>query len=174
MMHCSRVTLYIYCHKTRDYLLEIFASSKSVFYFYSLFITLVMRVCTFMFIEFVHVLCLFTIHCSLFTVHCSMSSHLCTSDIFSLFDWVYSISFSHLFQFDGLFLLSVMNFRETLEQESHLSVFWCVKLLLQASRHVGDLFEDLRDGHNLISLLEVLSGEHLVSILKYFLFIILF
>jgi hypothetical protein len=28
---------------------------------------------------------------------------------------------------------------------------------------VGDLFEDLRDGHNLISLLEVLSGEHLVS-----------
>jgi hypothetical protein len=35
--------------------------------------------------------------------------------------------------------------------------------LFQASRHVGDLFEDLRDGHNLISLLEVLSGEHLVS-----------
>lgn len=35
--------------------------------------------------------------------------------------------------------------------------------LLQASRHVGDLFEDLRDGHNLISLLEVLSGERLVS-----------
>ncbi|TGZ31939.1 Bullous pemphigoid antigen 1 [Temnothorax longispinosus] len=33
--------------------------------------------------------------------------------------------------------------------------------LLQASRHVGDLFEDLRDGHNLISLLEVLSGEGL-------------
>ena len=28
---------------------------------------------------------------------------------------------------------------------------------------MGDLFEDLRDGHNLISLLEVLSGEHLVS-----------
>lgn len=39
-----------------------------------------------------------------------------------------------------------------------------MKSLLQASRHVGDLFEDLRDGHNLISLLEVLSGEHLVSI----------
>jgi hypothetical protein len=36
-------------------------------------------------------------------------------------------------------------------------------VLFQASRHVGDLFEDLRDGHNLISLLEVLSGEHLVS-----------
>jgi hypothetical protein len=34
---------------------------------------------------------------------------------------------------------------------------------LQANRHVGDLFEDLRDGLNLISLLEVLSGEYLVS-----------
>lgn len=28
---------------------------------------------------------------------------------------------------------------------------------------MGDLFVDLQDGHNLISLLEVLSGEHLVS-----------
>lgn len=34
----------------------------------------------------------------------------------------------------------------------------------QASRRVDDLFEDLRDGDNLLSLLEVLSGEHLVSI----------
>uniref|UniRef100_A0A1A9WHW2 Calponin-homology (CH) domain-containing protein n=1 Tax=Glossina brevipalpis TaxID=37001 RepID=A0A1A9WHW2_9MUSC len=30
-----------------------------------------------------------------------------------------------------------------------------------ANRRVEDLFEDLRDGHNLLSLLEVLSGEHL-------------
>ncbi|KAJ6645290.1 Dystonin [Pseudolycoriella hygida] len=30
-----------------------------------------------------------------------------------------------------------------------------------ASRRVDDLFEDLRDGHNLLSLLEVLSGEPL-------------
>ncbi|GLH06629.1 Plectin [Gryllus bimaculatus] len=36
----------------------------------------------------------------------------------------------------------------------------------RASRHVGDLFEDLRDGHNLISLLEVLSGEHLFTSLQ--------
>ncbi|XP_076359126.1 plectin-like [Tachypleus tridentatus] len=28
-----------------------------------------------------------------------------------------------------------------------------------ANKHVEELFEDLRDGHNLISLLEVLSGE---------------
>lgn len=32
---------------------------------------------------------------------------------------------------------------------------------MQAGRHVNDLFEDLQDGHNLISLLEVLSGQHL-------------
>ncbi|KAM9806533.1 plectin-like isoform 25-T25 [Syngnathus typhle] len=31
----------------------------------------------------------------------------------------------------------------------------------EAQRHVSDLYEDLRDGHNLISLLEVLSGEKL-------------
>lgn len=34
---------------------------------------------------------------------------------------------------------------------------------LQANRQIRDLFEDLRDGHNLISLLEVLTGEQLVS-----------
>lgn len=36
-------------------------------------------------------------------------------------------------------------------------------LSFQAQRHITDLYEDLRDGHNLISLLEVLSGETLVS-----------
>ena len=35
-------------------------------------------------------------------------------------------------------------------------------LSVQAQRHITDLYEDLRDGHNLISLLEVLSGEMLV------------
>ncbi|XP_056141828.1 plectin-like isoform X1 [Lampris incognitus] len=34
-------------------------------------------------------------------------------------------------------------------------------LRAEAQRHVTDLYEDLRDGHNLISLLEVLSGETL-------------
>ncbi|GAB6022320.1 Microtubule-actin cross-linking factor 1, isoforms 1/2/3/5 [Chamberlinius hualienensis] len=38
---------------------------------------------------------------------------------------------------------------------------WVNKHLKKAGRHVNDLFEDLRDGHNLISLLEVLSGEQL-------------
>ncbi|XP_077455029.1 plectin isoform X9 [Stigmatopora argus] len=36
---------------------------------------------------------------------------------------------------------------------------WVNKHLIKAQRHVSDLYEDLRDGHNLISLLEVLSGE---------------
>ena len=35
--------------------------------------------------------------------------------------------------------------------------------MMQIGRRVDDLFEDLRDGHNLISLLEVLSGDQLVS-----------
>lgn len=38
-----------------------------------------------------------------------------------------------------------------------------VCLNFQANRHVGDLFIDLQDGLNLISLLEVLSGDQLVS-----------
>ena len=37
-----------------------------------------------------------------------------------------------------------------------------VPLSPQAQRHISDLYEDLRDGHNLISLLEVLSGDSLV------------
>jgi len=35
-------------------------------------------------------------------------------------------------------------------------------LFLQVRKHITDLYEDLRDGHNLISLLEVLSGVTLV------------
>ncbi|XP_036393988.1 plectin-like isoform X2 [Megalops cyprinoides] len=38
---------------------------------------------------------------------------------------------------------------------------WVNKHLMKAQRHVTDLYEDLRDGHNLISLLEVLSGKTL-------------
>ncbi|XP_072153552.1 microtubule-actin cross-linking factor 1 isoform X30 [Bemisia tabaci] len=38
---------------------------------------------------------------------------------------------------------------------------WVNKHLKKANRHVNDLFVDLQDGLNLISLLEVLTGEHL-------------
>uniref|UniRef100_A0A8C7KHR9 Dystonin n=1 Tax=Oncorhynchus kisutch TaxID=8019 RepID=A0A8C7KHR9_ONCKI len=36
---------------------------------------------------------------------------------------------------------------------------WINQHLLKVRKHVNDLYEDLRDGHNLISLLEVLSGQ---------------
>ncbi|XP_027720446.1 microtubule-actin cross-linking factor 1 isoform X11 [Vombatus ursinus] len=35
---------------------------------------------------------------------------------------------------------------------------WVNKHLMKVRKHINDLYEDLRDGHNLISLLEVLSG----------------
>ncbi|XP_048352657.1 dystonin isoform X3 [Sphaerodactylus townsendi] len=38
---------------------------------------------------------------------------------------------------------------------------WINQHLLKVRKHVNDLYEDLRDGHNLISLLEVLSGDTL-------------
>lgn len=38
---------------------------------------------------------------------------------------------------------------------------------LQVRKHINDLYEDLRDGHNLVSLLEVLSGVKLVSAVLY-------
>lgn len=40
---------------------------------------------------------------------------------------------------------------------------WVNKHLMKVRKHINDLYEDLRDGHNLISLLEVLSGIKLVS-----------
>ncbi|XP_008116866.3 dystonin isoform X22 [Anolis carolinensis] len=36
---------------------------------------------------------------------------------------------------------------------------WINQHLMKVRKHVNDLYEDLRDGHNLISLLEVLSGD---------------
>uniref|UniRef100_A0A4W3K970 Dystonin n=1 Tax=Callorhinchus milii TaxID=7868 RepID=A0A4W3K970_CALMI len=38
---------------------------------------------------------------------------------------------------------------------------WINKHLIKVRKHVNDLYEDLRDGHNLISLLEALSGDTL-------------
>ncbi|XP_062818948.1 microtubule-actin cross-linking factor 1 isoform X19 [Anolis carolinensis] len=38
---------------------------------------------------------------------------------------------------------------------------WVNKHLIKVRKHINDLYEDLRDGHNLISLLEVLSGVQL-------------
>ncbi|XP_075709203.1 microtubule-actin cross-linking factor 1-like isoform X14 [Rhinoderma darwinii] len=38
---------------------------------------------------------------------------------------------------------------------------WINKHLIKVRKHINDLYEDLRDGHNLVSLLEVLSGVRL-------------
>ncbi|XP_069742163.1 microtubule-actin cross-linking factor 1 isoform X17 [Narcine bancroftii] len=38
---------------------------------------------------------------------------------------------------------------------------WINKHLIKVRKHINDLYEDLRDGHNLISLLEALSGDTL-------------
>uniref|UniRef100_A0A669BFU3 Dystonin n=1 Tax=Oreochromis niloticus TaxID=8128 RepID=A0A669BFU3_ORENI len=43
---------------------------------------------------------------------------------------------------------------------------WINQHLVKVRKHINDLYEDLRDGHNLISLLEVLSGDTLRDFLK--------
>ena len=53
-------------------------------------------------------------------------------------------------------MLSILIFFIVIIAAANKTVF------LQAGRNVRDLFDDLRDGHNLLSLLEVLSGEILV------------
>lgn len=65
-------------------------------------------------------------------------------------------------------LRKIMNFYTA----DRLMYFFIHSLLTlwQVRKHVNDLYEDLRDGHNLISLLEVLSGETLVSIALFQLF----
>lgn len=65
-------------------------------------------------------------------------------------DWSVGLTFSH-----SVFLLSF----PFLSSPRSLSY-----LLSQVRKHITDLYEDLRDGHNLISLLEVLSGVTLVWI----------
>ncbi|MEQ2178212.1 hypothetical protein GOODEAATRI_011604, partial [Goodea atripinnis] len=53
----------------------------------------------------------------------------------------------------------VSNERDRVQKKTFTK--WVNKHLMKAQRHITDLYEDLRDGHNLISLLEVLSGETL-------------
>ncbi|RVE46943.1 hypothetical protein evm_008422 [Chilo suppressalis] len=56
-------------------------------------------------------------------------------------------------------VLRIADERDAIQKKTFTK--WVNKHLKKVNRHVGDLFEDLRDGLNLISLLEVLSGEHL-------------
>uniref|UniRef100_A0A8C4SMA9 Calponin-homology (CH) domain-containing protein n=1 Tax=Erpetoichthys calabaricus TaxID=27687 RepID=A0A8C4SMA9_ERPCA len=59
-----------------------------------------------------------------------------------------------------LLFLKKKNERDRVQKKTFTK--WVNKHLIKVRiRHVNDLYEDLRDGHNLISLLEVLSGETL-------------
>ncbi|XP_023222692.1 plectin-like isoform X5 [Centruroides sculpturatus] len=54
-------------------------------------------------------------------------------------------------------VLKIADERDAIQKKTFTK--WVNKHLKKANKYVVDLFEDLRDGHNLISLLEVLSGE---------------
>ncbi|KAL2083451.1 hypothetical protein ACEWY4_021224 [Coilia grayii] len=56
-------------------------------------------------------------------------------------------------------LMCCMDERDRVQKKTFTK--WINQHLLKVRKHVNDLYEDLRDGHNLISLLEVLSGESL-------------
>ncbi|XP_066262853.1 microtubule-actin cross-linking factor 1 isoform X35 [Euwallacea similis] len=58
-----------------------------------------------------------------------------------------------------LFIQATSDERDAVQKKTFTK--WVNKHLKKARRNIRDLFEDLRDGHNLISLLEVLTGEQL-------------
>ena len=82
-----------------------------------------------------------------------------------LFPFIYSRS---IYFISAAFSQSVTTFH-LLQQNSKMEKISNRNFLFpfQAGRNVRDLFEDLRDGHNLLSLLEVLSGEVLVRIILF-------
>ncbi|XP_054709315.1 microtubule-actin cross-linking factor 1-like [Uloborus diversus] len=54
-------------------------------------------------------------------------------------------------------VLKIADERDSIQKKTFTK--WLNKHLKKVNRHIDDLFDDLRDGHNLISLLEVLSSE---------------
>ncbi|XP_041069007.1 microtubule-actin cross-linking factor 1 isoform X4 [Carcharodon carcharias] len=56
-------------------------------------------------------------------------------------------------------LMCCMDERDRVQKKTFTK--WINKHLIKVRKHINDLYEDLRDGHNLISLLEVLSGATL-------------
>lgn len=51
--------------------------------------------------------------------------------------------------------------RESVQKKTFMK--WVNSHLVRVSTRIGDLYVDLRDGKQLIKLLEILSGERLVS-----------
>uniref|UniRef100_A0A1A8URY6 Dystonin n=1 Tax=Nothobranchius furzeri TaxID=105023 RepID=A0A1A8URY6_NOTFU len=72
-------------------------------------------------------------------------------------DWDNENSSARLFERSRIKALA--DEREAVQKKTFTK--WVNKHLMKAQRHITDLYEDLRDGHNLISLLEVLSGDTL-------------
>uniref|UniRef100_A0A803Y3M0 Calponin-homology (CH) domain-containing protein n=1 Tax=Meleagris gallopavo TaxID=9103 RepID=A0A803Y3M0_MELGA len=62
---------------------------------------------------------------------------------------------------ENLFLFSFLPPDERDKVQKKTFTKWINQHLMKVRKHVNDLYEDLRDGHNLISLLEVLSGDTL-------------
>ncbi|KAL7384248.1 hypothetical protein ABVT39_026968 [Epinephelus coioides] len=56
-------------------------------------------------------------------------------------------------------LMCCMDERDRVQKKTFTK--WINQHLMKVRKHINDLYEDLRDGHNLISLLEVLSGDTL-------------
>uniref|UniRef100_A0A3Q2GPS1 Si:ch211-165e15.1 n=1 Tax=Cyprinodon variegatus TaxID=28743 RepID=A0A3Q2GPS1_CYPVA len=56
-------------------------------------------------------------------------------------------------------LMCCMDERDRVQKKTFTK--WINQHLLKVRKHINDLYEDLRDGHNLITLLEVLSGDTL-------------
>lgn len=54
--------------------------------------------------------------------------------------------------------------REAVQKKTFLK--WVNSHLARVGSRISDLYMDLRDGKNLIKLLEVLSGERLVSLFR--------
>jgi hypothetical protein len=61
----------------------------------------------------------------------------------------------------GFFVFSVTDERESVQKKTFQK--WVNSHLVRVSCRISDLYVDLRDGKMLLKLLEVLSGERLVS-----------
>ena len=66
-----------------------------------------------------------------------------------------------MYVFFGIFI----DERETVQKKTFTK--WVNSHLVRVSCRIGDLYVDLRDGKMLLKLLEVLSGERLVSFTYY-------
>lgn len=63
----------------------------------------------------------------------------------------------------NLFLFHLKNADERENVQKKTFTKWVNSHLVRVSCRIGDLYTDLRDGKMLLKLLEVLSGERLVS-----------